>query len=171
MYRTLLVALVVLVALLAGCGAKPPTTDLRIPINVRCSTCTDYIRCDKTSGNVEGHNPDFSLYELQAKGPGTDITTITEYFLQFIEPKTSHTRPLAVYAQTVTESGQPGWHTSTDHTATIDVASHRIGLPDGWIDQQNGEWHDKHDSLQGTCRILDRQEGQRTASLFMEKAQ
>ena len=142
-----------------------------IPINVRCSTCTDYIRCDKTSDNPAVHDPAFSLYELQAKGPGTDITTITDYFLQFVEPKTSHTRPLAVYAQTVSESGQPGWHTSMDHTVTIDLAVHRIELPDGWIDQQNGEWRDKDDGIQGACRILDREEGRQAAGLFVEKAQ
>ena len=39
------------------------------------------------------------------------------------------------------------------------------------IESTLNEWHDKHDSLQGTCRIPDPQEGQRTASLFMEKAQ
>ena len=168
MYRILLVALV---ALLAGCGAKPPVTDLSIPINVRCSTCTDYIRCDKTSDDPAVHDPAFTLYELQAKGPGTDITTITEYFLQFVEPKTSYTRPLAVYAQTVAGSGQAGWHTSTDHTASIDLAAHRIQLSDGWIGQQNGEWHDMDGGTQGICRILNLQQGQQTASLFMEKAQ
>ena len=168
MYRILLV---VLAALLAGCGAKPPATDLVIPINVRCSTCTDYIRCDKTSDDPAVHDPAFTLYELQAKGPGTDITTITDYFLQFVEPKTIHTRPLAVYAQTVAGSGQAGWHTSTDHTATIDTAVHRIDLSDGWIDQQNGEWHDMDGGTQGTCRMLDRQDGRQTASLFGENNQ
>ena len=168
MYRPLLVALVML---LAGCETKSPETDLLIPINVRCSTCTDYVRCDKTSDDPAVRNPAFSLYELQAKGPGNDITSITEYFLQFVEPKTSYTRPLAIYAQTVAESGQPGWHTSLSHTATIDLAGHRIDLPDGWIDQRNGEWHDKDNGIQGACRILDRQEGRQTASLFMENEQ
>ena len=169
MYRTLLTALAA--TLLAGCGAKAPKPDLAIPINVRCSTCTDYIRCDKTSDDPEVHDPAYSLYELQAKGPGTDSTTITEYFLQFVEPKTRYMRPLAVYAQTIAEFGQPGWHMSLNHTATIDLTAHRIDLPDGWIDQRNGDWHDNDDGIQGACRILDRQQGLQTASLFVGKAQ
>ncbi len=168
MYRPLLVALV---TLLAGCGTRSPETDLLIPINVRCSTCTDYIRCDKASDNRAVHDTAFSLYELQAKGPGNEITSITEYFLQFVEPKTRFTRPLTVYAQTVAESGQTGWHTSLNHTVIIDRAGHRIELPDGWIDQRNGEWHDKDNGIQGVCRILDRQEGRQIASLFMENEQ
>jgi hypothetical protein len=168
MRRTLLF---MLVALLSGCGAKAPQTDLVIPINVRCSTCTDYIRCDNAAANPAVHDPAFSLYELQAKGPGNDITTIPEYFLQFVEPKTSYTRPLAVHAQMVEVSGQLDRHTSTEQTATIDVVRHRISLPDAWIDQLNGEWHGTDDSPKGICRILGRQEGGQIAELFVEKAQ
>lgn len=168
MHRTLLI---ILVTLLAGCGARPPEADLLIPINVRCSTCTDYIRCDRISTSPAVYDPAFNLYVLQPKGPGYEITSITEYFLQFVEPKTSYARPLAVHAQTVSESGQTGRHTSLDHTATIDVTAHRIELSDGWIDQTNGEWHDKDGALQGGCRTLDRQEGGQTVSRFAEQTQ
>ena len=116
-------------------------------------------------------DPAFSLYELQAKGPGYEITSITEYFLQFVEPKTSYTRPLAVHAQTIGQSGQPERRTSLELGATIETVAHRIVLPDSWIDQKNGEWHDKDDSLRGRCRILSRQEGRQMASPFMEKEQ
>lgn len=169
MQRTLLVILVA--AFLAGCGAKAPETDLVIPINVRCSTCTDYIRCDDASGDPAVNDPAFSLYELQAKGPGYEITTIPEYFLQFVEPKTSYTRPLAVHMQMIGQSGQLDRHSSMEQTATIDIALHRVSLPDAWIDQKNGEWRGTDDSLKGICRMLGRQEGRQMADLFMEKAQ
>ena len=159
--------LAMLVTLLAGCGAEPPGTALTIPINLRCSTCTDYIRCDSAGT----HEQTFSLYELQAKGPGSDITTIADYFLQFVEPKTIYTRPLAVHVQTAGHSGPPDRYTSTGQTASIDRTSHRISLPGAWIDQNNGEWHGTDNSLRGVCRILNRQEGRQTADLFVEKDQ
>jgi hypothetical protein len=170
MYRILLI---MLGALLAGCGARSPEPELLIPVNVRCSTCTDHIRCENDAGNPAVGEQAFSLYILEAKGPGNDeITSITEYFLQFAEPKTRFTRPLSVHVQTIGTSGQPERRTSMELTATMDRATHRIELPDAWIDQQNGQWHDKAgDSLRGTCRLLDRQEGGLTASFFLERTQ
>lgn len=165
------IPLVILAAMLAGCGVKLPETELLIPINVRCSTCTDYIRCENAVNNPAAGDQAFSLYGLEAKGPGTEITSITEYFLQFVEPKTRFTRPLSLHVQTPGESGQPERRTSRELTATIDRATHRVELPDAWIDQQNGEWHGKDDGLRGTCRILSRQEGGLTAGLFREQEQ
>lgn len=170
MYRILLI---MLVALLAGCGARPPDPELLIPVNVRCSTCSDHIRCENEAGNPAVGDQAFMLYVLEAKGPGNDeITSITAYFLQFVEPKTRFTRPLSVHVQTIGASGQAERRTSMELTASIDRTTHRIELPDAWIDQQNGQWHDKaDDSLRGTCRLLDRQDGGLTASLFREQAQ
>ena len=169
MYRILLI---MLGALLAGCGARSPEPELLIPVNVRCSTCTDHIRCENDAGNPAVGEQTFSLYILEAKGPGNnEITSITEYFLQFAEPKTRFTRPLSVHVQALGTSGQPERRTSMELTATMDRATHRIELPDAWIDQQNGAWHGKDDSLRGTCRLLNRQEGALTASLFREQAQ
>lgn len=168
MHRSLLV---ILVAVLAGCGAKPPATDLLIPINIRCSTCTDHILCESAAGNPADDSRAFSLYSLEAKGPGNEITSITEYFLQFIDPKTSHVRPLSLHVQTIGASMQPERRTSRSLTATIDRLAHRIVVPDGWIDQQNGEWHGRDDSLRGACRILGRQEGVQMAGLFVETEQ
>jgi hypothetical protein len=158
--------------LLAGCGARSPEPELLIPVNVRCSTCSDHIRCKNESGTPAVGDQPFMLYVLEAKGPGNDeITSITEYFLQFVEPKTRFTRPLSVHMQTIGASGQPERRTSMALKATIDRATHRIELPDAWIDQQNGAWHGKDDGLRGTCRHLDRQEGALAASLFREQAQ
>lgn len=165
------ILLVMLVALLAGCGGKPPEPELPIPVNVRCSTCTDHIRCENDAGNPAVGDQAFMLYALEAKGPGNEITSITEYFLQFVEPKTRFTRPLSVHVQTISASGQPERRTSRELTATMDRTTHRIELPDAWIDQRNGTWHGKDDSLRGTCRLLNRQEGELAASLFLEQAQ
>lgn len=162
------ILLLMLVAVLAGCGAKAPATDLLIPVNVRCSTCTDYLRCEAPAGNPVVGEQAFSLYILEAKGPGNEITSITEYFLQFAEPKTRYTRPLSVHVQT---GGNTGRRTSLGLTATIDQRTHRIELPDAWIDQRNGEWHGKDDSLRGTCRTLSREAGRQAAGLFVEMEQ
>ena len=167
------ILLIMLVALLAGCGAKQPEPELLIPVNVRCSTCSDHIRCENDAGNPAVGEQAFMLYVLEAKGPGNDeIKSITAYFLQFAEPKTRFTRPLSVHVQTLGATGQPERRTSMELTATMDRATHRIELPDAWIDQQNGQWHDMADDrLRGTCRLLNRQEGALTASLFLERAQ
>jgi hypothetical protein len=166
------ILLVMLVTLLAGCGGKPPEPELLIPVNVRCSTCTDHIRCGNDAGDPAVGDQAFMLYVLEAKGPGNDeIKSITAYFLQFAEPKARFTRPLSVHAQTIGASGQAERRTSMELTATMDRTTHRIELPDAWIDQQSGAWHGRDDSLRGTCRLLDRQEGQLAVDLFLEQAQ
>lgn len=162
------ILLLMLVVVLAGCGAKPPPTDLLIPVNVRCSTCTDYMRCEAPVVNPAPGEQAFSLYILEARGPGNEITSITEYFLQFAEPKTRYTRPLSVHVQT---GGKAGRRSSLGLTAIIDQRAHRIELPDAWIDQRNGEWHGQDDRLRGTCRTLSREEGRQVAGLFVEIAQ
>jgi hypothetical protein len=102
------ILLIMLGVLLAGCGARSPEPELLIPVNVRCSTCSDHIRCENESGTPAVGDQPFMLYVLEAKGPGNDeITSITEYFLQFVEPKTRFTRPLSVHMQTIGASGQP----------------------------------------------------------------
>ena len=169
MHRTLPV---MMMALLAGCGAKAPEPELLIPVNVRCSTCNDHIRCGDAAGNPAVGDAAFVLYVLEAKGPGNDeITSITEYFLQFVEPKTRFTRPLSVHVQTIDTSGNPERRSSMALTATMDRATHRIGLPDAWVDQQNGAWHGRDDRLRGSCRILSREEGRLTEGLFLEQEQ
>ncbi|MBM4221399.1 MAG: hypothetical protein FJ170_05565 [Gammaproteobacteria bacterium] len=165
------ILLFMLVTVLAGCGAKPPATDLLIPVNVRCSTCTDYIRCEAAAGNPAVGGQAFSLYALEARGPGNEITSITEYFLQFAEPKTRFGRPLSVHVQTTGATGQPERRSSMGLTVTIDQATHRLELPDAWIDQRTGEWHGRDDSLRGTCRILGREQGRQAAGLFVEMEQ
>jgi hypothetical protein len=168
MYRILLL---MLVTALAGCGAKPPATDLLIPVNVRCSTCTDYMRCEATAVEPVTGDQAFNLYILEARGPGNEIHSITEYFLQFVEPKTRYTRPLSVHVQTGGKDGQAVRRSSMGLTATIDQRTHRIELPDAWIDQRNGEWHGEDNSLRGTCRSLSREAGRQAAGLFVEMEQ
>jgi hypothetical protein len=169
MYRILLI---VLVTLLTGCGARAPEPELLIPLNVRCSTCSDHIRCENAAGSSAAGDQAFTLYVLEAKGPGNDeITSITAYFLQFVEPRTRFTRPLSLHVQTIDASGQAERHTSMELTAAMDRANHRIELPDAWIDQQNGAWHGKDDSLRGICRLLSREEGKLTENLFLEQVQ
>jgi hypothetical protein len=165
------IPLLMLLAVLAGCGGRPPASNLRIPVNVRCSTCTDYIRCEAPAAAPVAGEQAFSLYILEAKGPGYEITSITEYFLQFAEPKTRHTRPLSLRVQTGGTAGPAGRRTSMGLTATIDQRVHRIELPEAWIDQRTGEWHGKDDRLRGVCRSLSREDGRQTAGRFVEMEQ
>jgi hypothetical protein len=169
MHRILLVTLL---AALAGCGAGPQEPALLIPVNIRCSTCTEHIRCADAAIDPASGDQTFRLYTLEAKGPGNDeIMSITEYFLQFADPKTRFTRPLSVHVQTVGAAGRPERRTSLELSAIIDRNTHRIELPDAWIDQQTGAWHGKDGSLRGSCRLLGREEGRLTQGLFLEQEQ
>lgn len=164
------ILLAVLLGMLAGCGAPPPTVDLLIPVNAKCTTCEDFIRCDAGSANPAVYDPTFDLYRLEPKSMLAQLATVWEFLIQLFHTRTEDFRPLTIYAQ------RPGATAVFDRTVTkdaearTDLVAHRIHLPSGWIDQVNGEWHAGDDSIRGACRLLQAAEGRELVKLFSEPA-
>ena len=141
---------------LAGCerGAAPlPPEALQIRINLLCTTCDDFLRCER-SVVVAGTNV-YTLYRLREKSFWAQIGTIWDYLVQWASRKTSDNRPVTIY--------------ENDHdrrrillaagTARVDAASGLLSLPDGSIDMRNGDWRTRTGDLQGRCMTLKRREG------------
>jgi hypothetical protein len=161
MSRTPQIALLLLVSLLGACsrpGGNMTARGLAIPINLRCTTCDDFIRCTRPNAptNTVTGRPDNTVYRLKEKSFWAQIATIADYLLQFVRDKTLDERPLAIYRETGplrTIEHDRAWR------AQIDMMAARITLPDHSIDQRTGAWHDSAGQVVGHCRALPRREG------------
>jgi len=171
MRRVVLVTLSgILLSLLAGCGSPPPKVDLLIPVNAKCTTCEDFIRCDGGSANAAVYDPTFDLYRLEPKGILAQLATVWEFLIQLFHTRTEDFRPLSVYAQRPGDSEVFDRIVTRDAEARTDLIAHRIHLPSGWIDQVTGDWHGTDDTLRGSCRLLKPAEGREIIKLFTEPA-
>ena len=89
--------LVAVTLLLGACNRGPeplPSTELRIRINLLCTTCDDFLQC-RASDSTDS----FTLYRLREKSFWAQIATIWDYLIQSVHPKTSDRRPLTVYVE------------------------------------------------------------------------
>jgi len=164
------ILLVILLGILAGCGSPPPKVDLLIPVNAKCTTCEDFIRCDSGSANAAVYDPTFDLYRLEPKGILAQLATVWEFLIQLFQTRTEDVRPLSVYSQRPGESEVFNRIVTRDAEARTDLVAHRIHLPSGWIDQVTGDWHGTDDTLRGSCRLLKPAEGRELLKLFSEPA-
>lgn len=162
------ILLVVLLGMLAGCGSPPPKVDLLIPVNAKCTTCEDFIRCDGGSANAAVYDPTFDLYRLEPKSMLAQLATVWEFLIQLFHTRTEDVRPLTVYAQRPGESDAFNRTITKNAEARTDLVANRIHLPSGWIDQLTGEWHGTDDDLRGTCRMLKPAEGREVLKLFAD---
>jgi len=162
------ILLAVLVGILAGCGSPLPQADLLIPINAKCTTCEDFIRCDDGSSNAALYDPSFDLYRLQRKGTLAQLATVWEFLIQLLYTRTEDVRPLSIYAQRPGATDSFKRTTNGNAEARIDLVGHRIYLPDGWIDQVTGERHSQDDAPRGSCRVLAPADGRELLKLFAE---
>lgn len=162
------ILLVVLLGMLAGCGSPPPKVDLLIPVNAKCTTCEDFIRCDGGSANAAVYDPTFDLYRLEPKSMLAQLATVWEFLIQLFHTRTEDVRPLTVYAQRPGESDAFNRTITKNAEARTDLVANRIHLPSGWIDQLTGEWHGTDDNLRGTCRMLKPAEGREVLKLFAD---
>jgi len=164
------ILLAVLLGMLAACGAPPPKFDLLIPVNAKCTTCEDFIRCDGGSANAAVYDPTFDLYRLERKGILAQLATVWEFLIQLFHTRTEDLRPLSIYAQ------RPGIDDAFSRTVTrggearTDLVIHRIHLPSGWINQSTGEWHGPDGAIRGSCRLLKPAEGRELLGLFADAA-
>jgi hypothetical protein len=171
MSRTPQVALLLLVSLLGACGrpgGHTPSKDLAIPINLRCTTCDDFIRCTRQDAptNTATGRPDNMVYRLKEKTFWAQIATIADYLLQFVRDKTLDERPLAIYRETGavrTIEYDRAWR------AQIDMTAARITLPDHSIDQRTGAWYSSAGQNVGHCQALPRREGYALVREFLGK--
>lgn len=139
--------------LLVGCGPRPsppPADSLVIRVNVFCTTCDDFFRCESPATD-DG----FVLYRLRAKSFWAQIATIWDYLIAQIRPKTSDRRPLTIYEQRL--GIKRVLH--AEGKAEVDLVAASIRLPEARIDMRQGVWLDAAGQPQGQCASLPRREG------------
>lgn len=148
--------LVAVLLLVSGCdrGSAPlPSESLQIRINLLCTTCDDFLRCDASGAASETQS--YRLYRLREKSFWAQIATIWDYLIQLVRRKTTDVRPLSIYEN----QGEVRRITSSVGKARVDAAAGLIQLPDSTIDMRNGEWRTPTGALQGQCRTMPRREG------------
>lgn len=162
------ILLIVVLGALAGCGSPPPQVALLIPVNAKCTTCEDFIRCDGGSANAAVYDPSFDIYRLEPKGILAQLATVWEFLIQLFHTRTEDFRPLSVYTQRPGVTGIMERSAAGKTEARVDLVRHRIHVPDGWIDQVTGERHGADDAYRGSCRLLSPADGRELLKLFTE---
>ena len=164
------VLLVMFLGVLVGCAAPLPQAQLLIPVNAKCTTCEDFIRCEGSSGNAAVYDPSFDIYRLEPKGTLAQLATVWEFLIQLFYTRTEDIRPLSIYAQRPGETEVFRRTFTSNAEARVDLVQHRINLPDGWIDQVTGERHGPDDALRGSCRVMAPADGRELLKLFAESS-
>ena len=147
-----------LFALLASCAAPAPSQkSFLLPIDLRCTTCNDFLRCAATGADPANDATELTVYRLGEKSFWGQVATIGEYAGQLTHAKTGDTRPLTVYRR---EQGH--WRVLAAGTATIDITAARIALQvgsaaAGEISQRDGLLQSPQGS--GQCQAMPRREG------------
>lgn len=147
--------------LLSACGrpgAINPPTSLAIPINLKCTTCDDFIRCAASTAQADpatGRVP-VVVYRLREKTFWAQIATIGDYLTQFLREKTADERPYSVYTDTGTARNM---EYAPDARARIDTVATTIRLRQESIDQRSGVWRGQGDVLLGQCVAMPRKQG------------
>jgi hypothetical protein len=131
-----------------------PPEQLQIRINLLCTTCDDFLRCQS-----DPKSDDFLLYRLREKSFWAQVATIWDYLIQSVRPKTADTRPLAIYEQSRSEEVISRKTVLESGRARVDLRSGLITLPDALIDMRNGEWRDLRGEILGSCSSMPRREG------------
>jgi len=156
----------VMLAVLGGCGSPPQQVDLLIPVNAKCTTCDDFIRCDAGNANPAVYDPVFDIYRLEPKSTLAQLATVWEFLIQLFYTRTEDFRPLSIYAQRPGTAAPFERTITSDAEARTDLVTHRIFVPQGWIDQVTGSRYDADDRPQGVCRLLKPAEGREILKLF-----
>ena len=147
--------LVAAALLLAACSRGPqplPPEQLRIRLNILCTTCDDFLAC---TAPVEASPAPTVIYRLREKGFWAQVATLWDYLVQLFRRKVRDERPLTVYVE---DRGQR--RVSADGvSAKIDLSAGLLAVPDGSIDLRDGAWRSEAGTLRGGCRALPRREG------------
>jgi hypothetical protein len=131
--RGRLVAVLVASLLLAACDRGPaalPAESLQIRINLLCTTCDDFLRCERrvdVEADLGTDSPQiYRIYRLREKTFWAQIATIWDYLVQWLQRKTSDERPLTVYLN----DGDARSMLDISGSARVDAAVGLISLPD-----------------------------------------
>ena len=169
----LIVAAVVTTAPPVGAAETPPAAaPLAIPINLRCTTCDDFIRCTGPGApraTAAVREPAI-VYRLKEKTFWAQVATIGDYLLQLFRDKTSDQRPLAIYGDDGAARRIDAGTEAVRLSATIDAAAAIIDAGAARIDQRNGQWLDARGMSLGRCVAMQRREGYNLVRAFLGKA-
>jgi hypothetical protein len=165
-----LAATMIVVCGLAACSrpAALAPEALAIPINLRCTTCDNFIACRAPSAIPDpqtGRIPT-TVYRLKEKTFWAQIATIGDYLTQLWRDKTSDERPLAIYRDTGTKRVIDG---VVSLRVTIDATLRSIQLPDGSISQTDGMWRALDGATRGQCEAMPRRAGYSLVREFLGK--
>ena len=143
-------------SLLAACDRGPealPAEALQIRINLLCTTCDDFLRCERSA--AADRSEVYLIYRLREKSFWAQIATIWDYLVQWLRRKTRDQRPLTVYLN----DGDTRRILEPAGRAKVDAVAGLITLPDSSIDMRNGDWRDQRGELQGRCSTMPRRAG------------
>lgn len=156
---------------LAGCERQQAAVlaePLHIPINLRCTTCNDFIRCTPagaagTPGQAQGAAPPSLLtLRLGEMDFWDQAGTIFLYMFQYFSPWTEGERPLTVYREDgASRSIEAGM------VAKLDTRTAIVTTPLGLIDQRSGNWSAADGAVLGQCESMPRREGFRLVRQFL----
>lgn len=143
--------------LVAACSRGPqplPPEQLRIRINILCTTCDDFIAC-RAPPAADVPTAPTVVYRLREKGFWAQVATIWDYLVQLFRRKVRDERPLTVYVE---DRGQR--RVAADGTrAALDLSAGLLAVPDGSIDLRDGSWRSPAGTPRGVCRTMPRREG------------
>lgn len=158
-------------AFVVGCARGPepvPRESLAIHINILCTTCDEFLRCDAWPPAAGGASATAisRIYRLREKSFWAQVATIWDYLVQWVHRKTTDTRPLSIYVErdgvrTVTDIDQP---------AQLDFVAGHITLHDSQIDMRDGRWQSKSGAELGACKPMPRREGYAMVRKFLGRA-
>jgi hypothetical protein len=140
-----------LVACSGAPGPVPAAEPLAIPINLLCTTCNDFLRCEPDAAAGPAGR---LVYRIEEKSFWGQVATIGDYLLQLFRPKTSDERSASIYRMTGSER-----RIERGLSVRIDAVAHRIEFPGARIDQRNGDWYDAAGAKLGRCAAMTRRDG------------
>lgn len=109
-----------------------------------CTTCDAYLLCESTT-SLHAHARLLHVHKHSFWGQIGTIWTWLRHLFQPVRPDSRH---LTVYQPTA--DGR--WAVESEARVTLDLRSLRIEFPTGWIDRNDGGWHDHADQRIGVCR-------------------
>lgn len=168
----LIAAAVVTAATPVGAAeTTPAAAPLAIPINLRCTTCDDFIRCTGPGAPrapAAVREPAI-VYRLKEKTFWAQVATIGDYLVQLFRVKTTDQRPLAIYRDDGAARRIDTGTVAVGLRAAIDAAAAIIDAGAERIDQRNGQWLDARGVSLGRCVAMQRRDGYNLVRAFLGK--
>lgn len=138
---------------LGACGsAAPSQSGFRIAVDLRCTTCNDFVRCAANDADAANPQTSVTVYRLREKSFWSQVATIGDYLFQWVRSKSSDRRAFVAYKRV-----EGMWSTAAAGEAIIDTTAAKIVLGGESIDQRSGAWMTP--GAAGLCALMPRKEG------------